>query len=336
MVWDIMALRIAPRRIGRSSALLLSIRGKSDFKHDQKFKIGVIADLDAERSKTGKKFEWQSYLKTGYLKIDKKGKFKVKLSDHVGVLKSNLSCKGRGMELSELCRFNGKLYACDDSTGVVFQIVDHQPIPWVILPDGDGLQKRPFKGEWMTRKDGCMYVGSTGKEFTDDDGNVVDNHRLFVKRITPEGCVTHIDWTEIYMAVRAKAGISFPGYMIHEAVEWSSVKQKWLFLPRRMSNESYDDNLDERRATNVLITASEDFSDISVIRVGELNLCRGFSSFKFIPGTDDNIAIGLKTMEVDDDIATYVTVFDVNTGEVILPDQWIDSSKYEGIEFLDY
>ena len=240
------------------------------------------------------------------------------------------------MELSELCKFNGNLYACDDSTGIVFRITDDQPIPWVILQDGDGNQRRPFKAEWMTRKDGEVYVGSTGKEYTDDDGDIADTHRLFVKRITADGCVTHIDWRENYLAVREKVGISFPGYMIHEAVEWSEVKQKWLFLPRRMSHECYDDVKDERRATNVLITASEDFTELSMVRVGELDVARGFSTFKFVPGTEDNIAIGLKTVEIDDYTGTYVCVFDVVTGDVIMKDQWISGTKYEGIEFLEY
>ena len=43
------------------------------------------------------------------------------------------------MELSELVVFNGKLYAVDDRTGVVFEITqDDKVIPWVILQDGDG------------------------------------------------------------------------------------------------------------------------------------------------------------------------------------------------------
>ena len=49
-----------------------------------------------------------------------------------------------------------------------------------------------------------------------------------------------------------------------------------------------------------------------------------------------NVAVGLKTLEVGETISTYVMIFDVNTGEIILPDQWIDDRKYEGIEFLEY
>ena len=31
------------------------------------------------------------------------------------------------------------------------------------------------------------------------------------------------------------------GYMIHESGRWSDVHQKWFFLPRKLSRESYDE-----------------------------------------------------------------------------------------------
>lgn len=54
------------------------------------------------------------------------------------LLENHLSEKGRGMELSELVVFNGKLYSVDDRTGVVYRIDGDKAVPWVILPDGDG------------------------------------------------------------------------------------------------------------------------------------------------------------------------------------------------------
>jgi len=47
------------------------------------------------------------------------------------------------MELSELTAFNGHLYTCDDRTGVIFEITPtYEMLPWVVLNDGDGLQKK--------------------------------------------------------------------------------------------------------------------------------------------------------------------------------------------------
>lgn len=62
---------------------------------------------------------------------------------------------------------------------------------------------------------------------------------------------------------------------------------------------------------------------------------RGFSAFRFIPGTDDKLIIALKTAENPETkkMKTYVTVFSVD-GDIYLDDQHVDEDKYEGIDFL--
>lgn len=42
------------------------------------------------------------------------------------------------MELSELVTFDGRLLTFEDRTGLVYEIVNNQVIPWVLLIDGDG------------------------------------------------------------------------------------------------------------------------------------------------------------------------------------------------------
>lgn len=63
-------------------------------------------------------------------------------------LKSNMAYGGRGMELSELIVFNGKLYAVDDRTGIIYEVDLHEKkvIPWVVLTDGNG---RNTKGNYL-------------------------------------------------------------------------------------------------------------------------------------------------------------------------------------------
>jgi soluble calcium-activated nucleotidase 1 len=56
----------------------------------------------------------------------------------------------------------------------------------------------------------------------------------------------------------------FIGYVTHEAVVWSDVHSRWFFLPRRCSEESYNDVLDETRGCNVMITADDTFTNIKV------------------------------------------------------------------------
>ncbi|KAM9596888.1 soluble calcium-activated nucleotidase 1 isoform 2-T2 [Trichechus inunguis] len=230
-----------------------------------RYRVAVIADLDTE-SKAQKEHTWFSYLRKGHLTLSDSGdRLVVEWDPGHEVLESHLAEKGRGMELSELIVFNGKLYSVDDRTGVVYQIEGSKAVPWVILSDGDG---------------------TVGK-----------------------------------------------GYLIHESACWSDVLQRWFFLPRRASRQRYSEKDDEHRGANLLLSASQDFSDVSVRRVGELVPTHGFSSFKFVPNTDDQIIVALKSEEDSGKIATYIMAFTLD-GRFLLPETWIGSVKYEGIEFI--
>lgn len=57
-------------------------------------------------------------------------------------------------------------------------------------------------------------------------------------------------------------------YIIHESACWSPVHKKWYFLPRRASQERYNDVDDEQRATNLMITADADLSNIATSHIG--------------------------------------------------------------------
>ena len=121
--------------------------------------------------------------------------------------------------------------------------------------------------------------------------------------------------------------------MIHEAVTWSDVHQQWFFLPRRASKETYEEVADERRAANILLRASDDFSQIITSKMGRHHPTHGFSSFKFIPQTSDQLIVALKSEEDAGRIATYFSVFDI-TGKVLLDEVKIGDHKFEGIEFI--
>lgn len=60
---------------------------------------------------------------------------------------------------------------------------------------------------------------------------------------------------------------------------------------------------------------------------------RGFSSFKFLPGSEDSIIIALKSEENEGTMATYVTAFTID-GVTLLPDIKVSEQKFEGIEFV--
>ncbi|KAJ7315898.1 hypothetical protein JRQ81_002060 [Phrynocephalus forsythii] len=298
-----------------------------------RYRIGLIADLDTNSKGSGE-HTWFSYLKKGYLTLSSSGdRVSLEWDTQDEMLESHLAEKGRGMELSELIVFNGKLYAVDDRTGVVYQIDGTKAVPWVILSDGDGTVDKGFKAEWLAVKDEHLYVGGLGKEWTTTTGEVLNENPEWVKVVGYKGDVAHENWVANYNALRATAGIKPPGYLIHESASWSERLQRWFFLPRRASHGRYNEQEDERRGTNLLLSSTPDFADITVSHVGDVIPTHGFSSFKFIPDTDDQIIVALKSEEDAGHVATYITAFTLD-GRCLLPETRIGSVKYEGIEFI--
>lgn len=299
------------------------------------FKVAVIADLDTE-SRVESKDEWKSYLKTGIITYNtrKKSILMIWNADDIQELVSNYGHKGRGMELSELVTFNGRLLTFDDRTGIVYEIVNKLMVPWVILTDGDGKSVKGFKSEWATVKDEILYVGSIGKEWTSSTGEYINDDPMFIKQITINGEIKSFNWANRYKILRKAVGIDFPGYLMHESGTWSETHKKWFFLPRRCSTESYSEKKDEKMGCNLLISANEEFSVVHTTRIGELVPILGYSSFKFLPNTNDSIIVALISEEVNGKTSSYITVFEIN-GKIIYPAKEISSTfKFEGIEFV--
>lgn len=90
-------------------------------KEEVHYRIGAVADRD-EDSKIDN-VTWGSYLKTGTLTVHRDHTISVKWDKEMVSLKSHISEKGRGVELSELIVFNGKLYTVDDRSGIGRYIV---------------------------------------------------------------------------------------------------------------------------------------------------------------------------------------------------------------------
>lgn len=258
--------------------------------------------------------------------------------EHGVELVSQISAGGRSMELSDLIVFDGNLLTVDDRTGIVYKIANFKDmVPWVLLNDGPGNVTKGFKAEWMTVKNQQLYVGGLGKEWTTTEGVFVNYNPMYVKVIGVDGEVEHVDWVSNYKKVRGVLGIDFPGYMIHESGQWSHVHKKWYFMPRRASNETYTEAADEFRGTDLLLIADENFNKIEVHHVGDKgNGARGFSAFQFIPNTNDDLIVALKSEEKDGiPVGSYITVFRVSDGHVLLEEQKLKGEhKFEGIAFV--
>jgi len=109
------------------------------------YRIAIVSDLDHDAKLSDRKDTWHSLMKTGSLYWNPNNNFlSVIWDDRTVVLSSSLSMKGRGMELSELVTFDGRLLSFDDRTGMIYFIEGDQIYPWVILMDGNG---RNHKGK---------------------------------------------------------------------------------------------------------------------------------------------------------------------------------------------
>merc|ERR1712159_137858 len=173
-----------------------------------------------------------------------------------------------------------------------------------------------------------------GREWVDDNGDVIHVNSQWVKTIDRSGRVENINWRPVYEALRTATNTTRPGYLWHEAVHWDVRSRRWILLPRKASfGEPYSPESDETRGTNLLLIASEDFSDIIVRRIGPLEPEYGFSAVRKVPGTDD-VYMALKVLEIGTKTSTKITVFDLD-GNFLLdpPFVHVDDLKYEGVDF---
>lgn len=346
--------------------------------------VHMIADLDhGSRVGDEKKPAYKSELLSGKLTVDNVATNKVAVNIDWFVkepleIVGKFAEEGRGMELSELVMFNDSLFAFDDRTGIIYELlarsgdahlrgsieglrtmfedlsvrdlnetqaylskVKIDPVAKALLTEGDGeTSPKGMKVEWACEKDGRLYVGSFGKEYTTSDGSeILSTSNLWIAIVDNPHLgqgIQRVDWTRQYDKLREAVGCHFPGYLIHEAVNWSSVQRKWYFLPRRVSAEAYDVVKDEKRGSNKILIADENFDKIVVkeVKYPVSHPDRGFSSFKFMPGTDDKLIIALRSAEEESKgrQETYLSVFTTD-GDIILDEILVSGhQKYEGLE----
>lgn len=320
---------------------------------DSQFRFAAVTDLDQlSLMKNEKKLMHRSLLLPGTItRSPKNNKYTIEMEDtRTLVTKHNEA--GRGAEFSELTIFDNRLLTFDDRTGDVFEIMNKKDgkdsfvAPRYVITEGEGDTDKGMKWEWSTVKDGLLYIGSMGKEYTRPDGSIENVNNLWITIMDNHGEFRRINWSDQYNFVRDALGCKAPGYLIHEAIRWSPHMRKWVFMPRRVSKEVYDDVLDEKRGSNKVVIVDESFTNAKIVDVQMKSKdgLHGFSSFAFVPGTDDRHAIALRSVEEDcagDDLdvckqRSYIVVFDVITGEVLLDETKIkEDMKFEGIEFVN-
>lgn len=318
------------------------------------FHFAAVTDLDQLSRVPGspaEKPEFYSVLLPGVLTRQESGMYQVSFEAPRKLISKHNEA-GRGMELSELTLYQDRLLAFDDRTGTVFELLNKNSgqetfvVPRLVITEGDGDTDKGMKWEWATVKDGDLYMGSMGKEYTNPDGSIANTNNLWVSIYKSNGHLIREDWSPKYNFVRQHLNAVSPGYLIHEAILWSEDLKSWLFLPRRISSETYDENKDERMGSNKICIVNEAFTSAQVVEIpfATLDPLHGFSTFAFVPGTKDRHAIAVRTVEEDcvggDEAVckqrSYFVVFDVLTGQVLMDEQqYPEGMKFEGIEFVN-
>jgi soluble calcium-activated nucleotidase 1 len=323
------------------------------------YHFAAVSDLDQlSVITTEKKPTFRSALLPGTLTrstaattTDGKNTYELKLEENnMRDLITKHNEAGRGAEFSELLVYNNRLLTFDDRTGDVFEIFNTKDgaksnvAPRFVITEGNGDTDKGMKWEWATIKDGELYLGSMGKEYTNSQGVIENTNNLWIAIIDKYGTIRRVDWEEKYKFVRHVLGADAPGYIIMEAIMWSDYWKKWIFLPRRISSDTYDDVQDEQKGATKLVMTDFTDSGTTVVDV-KINTdpYRGFSSFAFVPGTKDQHAIAIRSVEENctGDISlckqrSYFVVFDIVTGEQLSEEvQLSHPMKFEGIEFVN-
>jgi len=315
------------------------------------FKFAAVTDMDELTRIPGSgKPMFQSHLMPGTLTFDTSlNKYSVQFGD-LRTLISGHNESGRGMELSELTLYQNRLLAFDDRTGSVFEILSKNKdesyvVPRFVITEGEGDTDKGMKWEWATVKGNELHIGSMGKEYTRPDGSIANVNNLWIATINPEGQITRKDWSREYTFVRHLLGADAPGYVIHEAVLWSEVMKKWIFIPRRVSADKYNDVVDEKKGTNKIVLVDENFTKGQVIDIKmDVDPLHGFSTAAFVPNSNERHITAIRSVEEDcvggDETLckqrSYLMVFDALTGDVLMDEVKFDSDiKFEGVEFVD-
>lgn len=322
-------------------------------KGDNEFLFAAVTDLD-ELSKVldSKKPEFYSLLVGGSLRKKPNGKYSLKIkTEEARRLVTKHNEAGRGAEFSELTVYQNRLLTFDDRTGEVVEILntdngqESYSVPRFVITEGPGDTDKGMKWEWSTVKDGELFIGSMGKEFTLQNGDIKNRHNLWIAVINEHGQIRREDWTAQYSVVRHALGCDSPGYIIIEACRWSPILKQWVFLPRRISHDPYDENQDELKGGHQLVLVDEFFTKAQVVdlKLVSLDPLKGFSTFAFVPNSSDQHVLAIRSVEENCVEFTpqcqqrsYFLVLDIATGEQLSNEvQYEKNVKYEGVEFVD-
>lgn len=87
-----------------------------------------------------------------------------------------------------------------------------------------------------------------------------------------------------------------------------------------------------------MLVANADFTEITSMEVGgdKGDGTRGFSAFQFLPDSQDDIIVALKSEERDGiAVGSYIIVFSYSSGRILLEEKALTGPyKFEGLAFI--
>ncbi|VVC34229.1 Apyrase, partial [Cinara cedri] len=319
------------------------------------FRIAVVSDLETDSKVPGGNNAWYTYYKKGYLTYDPN-------SEEVSVrwdsgeergdqyYTNDANEKGRGFELSEITTFDGHLIAADDQTGILYVYEKGIFKSWLAVPiskensDADSPDHHPGEVikeinangdqpkrtvvmpiEWATVKDDHLYVGPNGRDGLN-----------FVAKINKDRQIEFIDWEKNFKALKSVVGVE-SGYMVHESCVYSDVHKKFYLLPKRASEKAFNEETDNENNSNWLLSLTDENGDKPTVKKEAVIVQhpdysdRAYTSFRFIPNSNDNLIVALQSSDKLN--ATYITVFTID-GKSILNSTKVSDIQYEGLEFI--
>ncbi|KPM10072.1 calcium activated nucleotidase 1b-like protein [Sarcoptes scabiei] len=246
------------------------------------------------------------------------------------------AANGFGAQFADLSVFNGRLYTCDRSSGIVYEVVNPGLlVPWLILANGNGRRHHTgFPCRWMTVKGTKMFIGSDGLT-RKVRGREINDNRQWVKQVSVGGIVDQTHWSRFYRQLMqaVQPPLTRQQRLKHEAVVYDRYTQQWTFLPHVVP-------LTPKTKHNILLRADNYFSLIKYIPLKLTRFDRIFTSVKIIPGLKNlpkgvtGVAVGIRVQQDQKDPQTTIVAFALPTGIILRNDTWIDSNAFTGFEFV--
>jgi hypothetical protein len=169
---------------------------------------------------------------------------------------SMLNAKNRGLQLTELITYCGKLYSIDKSTGIIYEMDVNKIQPRYLINSGNSRimdsNIMPYNGnnnfnsklfiiDWCVVKDGLLYIGSS-----DNFNNNINNDiSTSIMTLDPYGRIFYLDWYDKYKLLYNAILLYYKYNQIYkiynDVLLYSQNTENWYMFIKVISTDGYID-----------------------------------------------------------------------------------------------